>query len=61
MRTEIVRACEKELAPALKRFPSTQNSVTESLRNGSEADDATTAGYLLGCHETLPAHTGLLQ
>lgn len=38
-----------------------QNGMTESLRNGSETHDATTAGYLLGCHETLPAHTGLLQ
>lgn len=38
-----------------------QNGMTESLRNGSETNDATTAGYLLGCHETLPAHTGLLQ
>lgn len=61
MRTEIARACEKELAAALKRFPSTHNSMTESLRNGSETNDATAAGYLLGCHETLPAHTGLLQ
>lgn len=44
MRTEIVCACEKELARALKRFPSTQNGVTESLRNDSETNDATAAG-----------------
>lgn len=37
-------ACEKELARALKRFPSTQNGVTESLRNDSETNDATAAG-----------------
>lgn len=37
-------ACEKELARALKRFPSTQNGMTESLRNDSETNDATTAG-----------------